>query len=196
MSRSTTGFVVVDVETSGFDPAAGARVVSLAAIDVSADAAVTERVMYTLLNPGVDPGPTEIHGLTNAILSGQPRFAAVVDQLRPLLEGRILVAHNAAFDYAFLVAEANRCAVDLPVAGVLCTLELATRLALDLDRFSLAALAKHYNIAQTRAHDALDDAKVRAAMLPRLLARATQLEVPLPIHSPDDLWPIISRVAA
>ena len=85
-------FVVVDVETSGFDPAA-ARVLSLAALTITADGSI-ENSMYTLLNPGVDPGPTNIHGLTPAMLAGQPCFADIAEDLAPLLRGRILVAHN------------------------------------------------------------------------------------------------------
>ena len=46
-------FVVVDVETSGFDPAA-ARVLSLAALTITADGSI-ENSMYTLLNPAWIP---------------------------------------------------------------------------------------------------------------------------------------------
>ena len=88
-------FVVVDVETSGFDPAA-ARVLSVAALTITADGSI-ENSMYTLLNPGVDPGPTNIHGLTPAMLAGQPCYADIAEHLAPLLRGRILVAHDAAF---------------------------------------------------------------------------------------------------
>jgi DNA polymerase-3 subunit epsilon len=47
-------FVVVDVETSGFDPIV-ARVLSVAALTLTSDGSI-EHSMYTLLNPGVDPG--------------------------------------------------------------------------------------------------------------------------------------------
>src|SRR4029079_9472383 len=128
-------FVIVDVETSGFDPAT-ARVLSVAALTITADGAI-EHSMYTLLNPGVDPGPTNIHGLTPTMLAGQPCYADVAEHLA-LLRGRILVAPNAAFDYAFLAAEARRCDPELPVASVLCTLELAALLDLGLGSLSLA----------------------------------------------------------
>ena len=79
-------FVVVDVETSGFDPAA-ARVLSVAALTITADGS-TENSWYTLLNPGVDPGPTNIHGLTPTMLAGQPCYADIAEHLAPLLRGR------------------------------------------------------------------------------------------------------------
>jgi DNA polymerase III subunit epsilon len=187
-------FVVVDVETSGFDPAA-ARVLSVAALTLTAQGSI-ERSMYSLLDPGVDPGPTDIHGLTPAMLAGQPCYADIAEQLAPLLRERILVAHNVAFDYAFLAAEARRCDTELPVTSVLCTLELAALLDLGLDSLSLAALANHWNIRQARPHDALDDARVLAAVLRRALARAADLEITLPVRSPATLPPVQIQSAA
>ena len=181
-------FVVVDVETSGFDPAA-ARVLSVAALTITAGRAI-EHSMYTLLNPGVDPGPTNIHGLTPAMLADQPCYADIAEHLAPMLCGRILVAHNAAFDYAFMAAEARRCDT------VLCTLELAALLALDLDSLSLTALARHWNVPQARPHDALDDARVLAAVLRHALARAAELEITLPIRSPATLPPVEFHITA
>lgn len=187
-------FVVVDVETSGFDPAA-ARVLSVAALVVAADGTTTTGALHTLLDPGVDPGPTNIHGLTPEMLAGQPRYADVAADLAALLRGRILVAHNAAFDYAFLAAEARRAGTELPVTAVLCTLELASQLHLGLDSLSLAALAGHWNIAQARPHDALDDARVLTHVLRHALTRADELAVALPIRPPSTL-PTLAYPAA
>jgi DNA polymerase-3 subunit epsilon len=187
-------FVVVDVETSGFDPAA-ARALSVAALTLTADGSI-EHSMYTLLNPGVDPGPTHIHGITPTMLAGQPCYADIAEHLAPLLRGRILVAHNAAFDYAFLAAEARRCDTELPVTSVLCTYELAALLDLGLGSLSLAALAHHWNIPRARPHDALDDAQVLAGVLRHALVRATELEVILPIRSPATLPPAQFHEAA
>jgi DNA polymerase-3 subunit epsilon len=60
------GWAVIDVETSGFRPGQ-ARVISIAVLGLDADGKVEQSVV-SLLNPGVDPGPTHIHGLTAAML--------------------------------------------------------------------------------------------------------------------------------
>jgi len=120
------GWAVVDVETTGFRPGP-ARVVSVAALAVGDDGNV-ERSVSTLLNPGVDPGPTHVHGLTAEMLEGQPCFADVAPALIEVLRGRTLVAHNVGFDYSFLAAEAELAAVELPIDTVMCTVELARRL--------------------------------------------------------------------
>src|SRR5262249_13946273 len=99
-NESGAGWVVVDVETSGFRPAQ-ARIVSVAALALGDDGNV-EQSLYSLLNPGVDPGPTHVHGLTAEMLAGQPGFGDVAGDLIELLRGRTLVAHNVGFDYSFL----------------------------------------------------------------------------------------------
>ncbi|MUM35737.1 exonuclease domain-containing protein, partial [Mycolicibacterium sp. CBMA 361] len=140
------GWAVVDVETSGFDPG-HARVISVAALALGDDGNV-EHSFSSLLNPGVDPGPTHVHGLTPEMLAGQPTFGDVVGDLAAVLSGRTLVAHNAGFDYAFLAAECERVGAVLPVDSVMCTVELTRRLNLGTENLRLETLATHYGATQ------------------------------------------------
>jgi DNA polymerase-3 subunit epsilon len=174
------GWAVIDVETSGFRPGQ-ARVISLAALALDAAGHVEESVV-SLLNPGVDPGPTHIHGLTVAMLEDQPQFADIAGEVVKLLRGRTLVAHNVAFDYAFLAAEAEIADVALPVDTVMCTVELARRLGLGIDNLRLETLAAHWGVAQQRPHDAFDDALVLTRVLAAALARAREHDVWLPVR--------------
>ena len=154
------GWAVVDVETSGFRPGQ-ARIVSLAALALGDDGNV-ERSVYSLLNPGVDPGPTHVHGLTAEMLADQPCFGDVAVDLIEVLRGRTLVAHNVGFDYAFLAAEAEVLGIELPIDSVMCTVELARRLQLGTENLRLETLAAHWGISQMRPHDAMDDALLPA----------------------------------
>ncbi|BCQ06892.1 DNA polymerase III subunit epsilon [Mycobacterium heckeshornense] len=174
------GWAVIDVETSGFRPGP-ARIISLAVLALDADGRVEQSVV-SLLNPGVDPGPTHVHGLTAAMLEDQPQFADIVDDVVKLLDGRTLVAHNVAFDYAFLAAEAEFADAELPVDTVMCTVELARRLDLGVDNLRLETLAAHWGVAQQRPHDAFDDALVLSRVLPAALERARQRDVWLPVR--------------
>ncbi|MGV0794641.1 DEDDh family exonuclease, partial [Mycolicibacterium sp. XJ1819] len=174
------GWAVVDVETSGFRPG-HARVVSIAVLALGDDGNV-EHSLYTLLNPGVDPGPTHVHGLTAEMLDGQPCFGDIVGDLIELLRGRTLVAHNVAFDYAFLAAEAEMVEAELPIDSAMCTVELARRLALGTEDLRLQTLAAHWGITQIKPHDALDDAMVLAQILKPVLMRARERRVWLPLR--------------
>ncbi len=182
------GWAVVDVETSGFRPG-HARIVSIAALALSDDGNV-EKSLYSLLDPGVDPGPTHVHGLTAEMLAGQPTFGDVVGDLCEVLRGRTLVAHNVGFDYAFLAAEAELVEAELPVDTVMCTVELARRLDLGLENLRLATLAAHWGVTQMKPHDALDDAMVLAQILKPVLVRAQERRKWLPVHPVSrTTWP-------
>ncbi|MCV7253740.1 MULTISPECIES: DEDDh family exonuclease [Mycobacteriaceae] len=183
-----TGWAVVDVETTGFRPGQ-ARVVSVAALAVGDDGNV-EHSVSSLLNPGVDPGPTHVHGLTAEMLDGQPTFADVAPRLMEILRGRTLVAHNVAFDYAFLAAEAELVGAALPVESVMCTVELSRRLQLGTENLRLETLAAHWGVTQMRPHDALDDALVLAQILKPALVAARERRSWLPIRSVSrKTWP-------
>ena len=171
---------MVDVETTGFHPRQ-ARVVSVAALAVGDDGNV-EGSFSTLLNPGVDPGPTHVHGLTSEMLEGQPTFGDIVDQLGAVLAGRTLVAHNVGFDYAFLANEAELAGAELPTDTVMCTVELARRLHLGIENLRLETLAAHWGVTQMRPHDALDDALVLAQILKPALAGAHDRKAWLPVR--------------
>jgi DNA polymerase III subunit epsilon len=176
----SAGWAVIDVETSGFRPGQ-ARIISLAALGLDADGRVEQSVV-SLLNPGVDPGPTHVHGLTAAMLEDQPQFADIVDDVVEVLRGRTLVAHNVAFDYSFLAAEAEIADAELPVDSVMCTVELARRLELGVDNLRLETLAAHWGVSQLRPHDAFDDAVVLSRVLAAALERACERDVWLPVR--------------
>jgi DNA polymerase-3 subunit epsilon len=171
---------VVDVETTGFHPRQ-ARIVSVAALALGDDGNV-EASFSSLLNPGVDPGPTHVHGLTTEMLAGQPTFGDVIGELNDVLGGRTLVAHNVGFDYAFLAAEAELVGAELPVDTVMCTVELSRRLALGIENLRLETLAAHWGVTQMRPHDALDDALVLAQILKPSLAGAHDRKAWLPVR--------------
>lgn len=154
----------------------------MAALAVGDDGNV-ERSFSSLLNPGVDPGPTHVHGLTAQMLEGQPTFGAVFAELAEVLAGRTMVAHNVAFDYSFLAAEAELAGEVLPVDTVMCTVELARRLCLGTDNLRLETVAAHYGATQIRPHDALDDAMVLAQILKPALAAAAETKRWLPVRT-------------
>ncbi|MFJ8859742.1 TerD family protein [Streptomyces sp. NPDC102451] len=172
-------WAVVDVETSGL-VARRDRVLSVAVVTLGPDGVQTGE-FSTLLNPGCDPGPVHVHGLTADRLQGAPAFGQVADRIAAMLQGRVLVAHNAQFDYDFLAHEFARAGLRLPVSQRLCTLALNRRVDPPTDDLRLGTLATHYGVTQVRAHDALDDSRVLAGVLRGTLRDAAQLDLPLPL---------------
>lgn len=193
MSAPQHRWAVVDVETSGLSPR-GHRVLSVAAFALD-ERGEPEHSVVSLLNPGCDPGPVHIHGLTRQRLSGAPTFSAVLPELQRLLAGRVLVAHNAAFDHGFLDAEFRRAGATLPSTSRMCTLALSRRLGLEVADHKLGTLAAYWGVRQRAAHDAGDDALVLSRILTRSLGLATELGLPLPVldvggrAAPPAPWP-------
>lgn len=172
-------WALVDVETSGLT-ARRDRVLSIAVITIGPDGEQTGE-FSTLLNPGCDPGPVNVHGLTTERLQGAPTFDLVAGQIGAMLQDRVLVAHNAQFDYDFLAHEFARARMWLPVSQRLCTLALNRQVDPPTDDMKLGTLAAHYRVPQQRAHDALDDTRVLAGILRASLREAARLDLPLPL---------------
>ena len=98
--------VVFDTETTGIS--GQDRIVSLAAIPLDAGLRPSGPGLYVVFNPGrpSHPRARAVHGLADAFLARQPPFAAHADEIRALLHGRVLVAHNLSFDARMLAQEA------------------------------------------------------------------------------------------
>lgn len=174
-------WALVDVETSGLTPRRD-RVLSVAVVTIGPDGEQTGE-FSTLLNPGCDPGPVDVHGLTPERLRGAPTFDQVAGRIGAMLQGRVLVAHNAQFDYDFLAHEFARARMWLPVSQRLCTLALNRQVDPPTNDMKLGTLAAHYGVPQVKAHDALDDTRVLAGILRASLREAARLDLPLPLVS-------------
>ncbi|MHC5906655.1 DEDDh family exonuclease [Streptomyces sp. S6] len=173
------GYAVVDVETTGL--ARDDRIVSAAVYRLDARGEVEDH-WYTLVNPERDPGPVWIHGLTSDVLEGAPLFTEVAEEFSRRLDGRVLVAHNAVFDWQMIAREYARAQGRAPVRQRLCTIALSKELALPLPNHKLETLAAHFGVVQQRAHHALDDARVLAEAFRPSLRAAASRGVRLPLH--------------
>jgi DNA polymerase III subunit epsilon len=164
------GYAVVDVETTGL--ARDDRIISAAVYRLDARGEVEDH-WYTMVNPERDPGPVWIHGLTSEMLEGAPLFTDIAEEFAARLDGRVLVAHNAVFDWQMIAREYARAEREAPVRQRLCTIALSKELGLPLPNHKLESLAAHFGVVQQRAHHALDDARVLAeAFRPSLRAAA------------------------
>lgn len=148
-------FTLLDVETTGLLPAEGHRVCEVALLRVRGG--VVEACFETLIDPQrpVDPQAFAVNGISPTILRDAPRFPAVADTLLELIDGTVLVAHNAPFDLVFLTHELDLLGRPAPLNPVLDTLSLARRL-LRHQSYSLAALARDLDLPQP-THRAMSD---------------------------------------
>jgi DNA polymerase-3 subunit epsilon len=161
--------IVLDTETTGFEPHLGHRLVEIACLEIE-DFIPTGRSFHTYVDPCRDmpPEAQRVHGLSAAFLTGKPRFEhkEVAEAFLDFVADAPIVAHNAGFDRAFINFELERCA-----RGVLHEARWVDTLALAKQRFpgmhnSLDALCKRFRISlsEREKHGALIDAKLLAAV--------------------------------
>lgn len=162
--------VVIDTETTGFDPAYGHRVVEIAIVTL-VDGALGD-AWHTLVDPGrpIPADAVAVHGIRDQDVAGSPRAAAIAGEVRRRCAADPLVFHNAGFDLPFLTAmlrEGNQPPLWNPVVD---TLGLARGLGLG-DSHALDALAEHLGLPRPTAHRALNDATTTARLFAALAAR-------------------------
>jgi DNA polymerase-3 subunit epsilon len=166
-------FAVVDVETTGMS-AGGHRVIEVGVVVVHGSR--REKVLDVLVNPG-RPVPaiiSQVTRITDADLRDAPPFDAIADDLLAALAGRVFVAHNVRFDWAFLAAELRRTR-GLALEGPrLCTARLARRLVPQAESCGLDWLTSYLGLDNPARHRAFGDAWATAQLLERLVTSARE----------------------
>ena len=160
-------FAVLDVETTGLSPARD-RIIEIAVVRCAPDGSFLDE-WSTLVDPGRDPGPTHIHGITASDLEGAPSFEDIAEELRERLAGSMVAAHNLSFDAGFLAAEFQRAGSTTPDQPAVCTLLLARHVLKGNKGYSLAACAATLGIDHPNAHRALADTRVTASVLAAMI---------------------------
>jgi len=168
------GFAVVDVETTGMRAYGADRITDIAVVVVHGTR--RELVFESLVNPGV-PIPWRIAaltGITDAMVRSAPPFEAIADDVLAALAGRVFVAHNARFDWAFVTAEVRRARALAVTGSRLCTVRLARRLLPQLASRNLDSLTHYFGLENPARHRAGGDAQVTAQLLERLIGLARE----------------------
>jgi DNA polymerase-3 subunit epsilon len=155
---NTSGYAIVDVETTGLFPGGSDRIVEIAVIRLNNDGQVIDE--YTsLVNPQRDVGPTHIHGITSADILSAPTFVEIVGDVIERIRGTAFVAHNASFDRRFLSFELGRLNCELPNLPYLCTMQLSKKADPRVPGRRLDVLCNYFGIPLKNAHRALTDAE-------------------------------------
>ena len=157
--------IVFDTETTGIMPGDGHRIVEIGALELLGRVP-SGRQYHTYVDPcrAMPKDAEGVHGLSTAFLTGQPIFEAVIDDFLEFIGDAPLVAHNAAFDMAFLNWELRRAGMRvLPDTRAICTLELSRKKHPGA-KHSLDALCLRYGIdlSSRTKHGALLDAELLA----------------------------------
>jgi DNA polymerase-3 subunit epsilon len=159
--------IILDTETTGIGK--GHRIIEIGCVEM-VNRRMTNRSYHQYLQPDrqIDAGAARVHGITNAMLEGNPRFVDIVDEFMDFIRGAELVIHNAPFDVGFinyelqLLNNQNWQPLDT-YCTILDSLVLAKKLH-PSQKNNLDALCKRYYIdnSNRELHGALLDAEILA----------------------------------
>lgn len=168
-------YVVFDTETTGLHPFKGDEIIAIGAVLVKDGAIMEQPVFDRLINPlrPISPQTRKITGITVEMLQDQPTICTVLTEFLEFIGPRILVAHNAPFDLAFLNLKIGEAIGTRMINPVIDTVMLTSSLHPSLGDYSLEGLAPRFKLDLSGRHSALGDARITAelflSLLPQLI---------------------------
>jgi len=157
--------IVLDTETTGFDPGTGDRIVEIGCVELFNHVA-TGKTYHQYINPEreMPEDAFKVHGISSDFLRDKPVFAKVGQAFVDFVGDAKMVIHNASFDMKFLNAELGWMGLPLlPMDQAIDTLMIARK------RFpgspaSLDALCRRFSIdtSARTLHGALLDSEILA----------------------------------
>ena len=175
---------VIDFETTGMAPAQGARATEVAIVLLQGTQVVDRFASLMRTGAWIPPFIEELTGISNAMVAAAPPAEAVMREAARFVGNAPMVAHNAAFDSKFWQSELQHAGLQAtqPFA---CTVLLSRRVYPDAPSHKLGNLIDHLGLPRTgRAHRALADAEMAAALLARMQHDLGQrYGVPWPDHA-------------
>lgn len=164
--------IVLDTETTGFDPGSGDRIVEIGCVELFNHLA-TGKTYHQYVNPQRDmpEDAFKVHGISSDFLRDKPVFAKIGQAFLDFVGDAKLVIHNASFDMKFLNAELGWMGLPhLPMDQAIDTLLIARK------RFpgspaSLDALCRRFGIdtSARTLHGALLDSEILAEVYLELI---------------------------
>ncbi len=158
-------YLVFDLETTGLSSRHD-YIIEFGAV-VMHKGEIKETIDF-FIKPPIELSETikELTHISDNDLAYAKTFAQCKDEILRLCQNRVLVAHNASFDYGFLNSELERIGEDPLMNPVVDTLDLARSLFKSRRAYRLGNIAKQYGVTydDEAAHRANYDAEVLAGV--------------------------------
>lgn len=146
-------FIAFDLETTGIQPKTDAIVEIGAVRFVDADPVET---FCTLVNPGrpIPPEASAVNGISDEMVADSPAVETVLADLAAFCGALPLVAHNAPFDFKFLLNAVETHKAKAPSGVVLDTCALSRIIFPGMINYKLGTLVKHFGFPTGDFHRA------------------------------------------
>lgn len=156
-------FVVFDIETTGLS-SENDRITEIGAVKIENGVVIDKFNEFVNPERDIPYKITELTGITNSMVEDAETIEVILPKFLEFIKGSVVVAHNAAFDTAFIKRNSQK--LNLKFENpIMDTIPLAKYLFPTLKRFKLNTIAKHLGISLENHHRAVDDAKATAEIL-------------------------------
>ncbi len=181
--KKHTKFVALDIETTGLDFTKH-EIIEIGCVLFCFDSKKKIFKVEDEFDIKIKPEHIELADKTSLKINkyraedweGAPTLSHALKTIAKKIDGRVMVAHNAVFDYAFLEKAFRESHIKNTLHyHVFDTLSMAF-LAIqgsDATQLSLRALCEHFTIENKKAHTALSDARATYELFVKLTEKAS-----------------------
>lgn len=164
-------YFVLDTETTGLS--ATDEILQIGIVDSDGAAVLNQLIKPTIPIPAA---ASAIHGFYDRDVASAPSFKQVYIRLSTLLAGQVVVAYNMDFDWRLLQQTALRYRLpDLRMGKRHCAMKQYARFkglrqknGRNYIRHKLGNALRQEGLMVTKAHDALDDARMTLALIRKM----------------------------
>lgn len=167
-------FVVLDFETTGLDYKEN-EIIQFGVVEYQDGKVVDEYSKYFKPNKPVGKTVMRKTGITNEFLEDKPKLSKeYMEELKNLLEGKTIVAHNAPFDLKFLLKNLYDFNIEHKKFRVFDTLTYARRLIDETPNHKLETLKNYFDLDNGSSHNALNDCRATGNLALLLINRMNE----------------------
>jgi len=192
-------FIAFDLETTGIVPGVD-QIVEIGAVKFTND--LPEAIFSTLVRPRIPipPAASAVNKITNEMVKDKPFIEDLLPSFSQFCADHVLVAHNAPFDFQFLLADYKKYEIEAPQGVVLDTLPISRKVFSGLPNYKLGTLVSHLKIESSQFHRAEEDAQYAGKIFVELKKRISVNGQPPTLSNyvaltgkPETRFPFIER---
>lgn len=150
-------FIILDIETTGFSPAKGGRIIEIGAVKIKNNEIIEEFHSYVNPQLKIPSLITDLTGIDDNKVKTAPVIGNVLPKFKQFIGDTVIVAHNAPFDWNRFLKKGFESIGVVATNEVIDTKLLSRRIFPEYKKHSLTDTCSYLNINIEEHHRAMDD---------------------------------------
>lgn len=159
-SRSYSGYVVLDLETTGLDYD-NDRIIEVGLLKMKGDEIVDQFQCFVQGGRSLPEAVTKLTGITNEMVETEGiKEEAAFEKIQDFVGNDLVVGYNVQFDMNFIQRLGERAGKSMTIKKTRDVLQLARRKIEDLENYQLKTVAEYFSLDTGNVHRALPDCEL------------------------------------